>query len=106
VCTTSSTVEPSATLVREHARRQQREVEIESRLVDGAFKAITSGDREGHDRLVCQAAAELAGRNDVVILAQASMAHLAKKLDEELRAAVLASPDLCMEALVQRFSES
>jgi Asp/Glu/hydantoin racemase len=106
LCTTSSTQGPSADLVREHATQLEREVAIEPHLVAGAFQALSSGDREEHDRLVREAAVELGRRNDVVVLAQASMAHLADGLQAMLPVHVLSSPPLCIEALVQRYGEA
>jgi len=106
LCTTSSTQGPSAVLVREHATQLEREVAIEPHLVAGAFQALSSGDHEEHDRLVREAAVELGRRNDVVVLAQASMAHLADGLQAMLPVHVLSSPPLCIEALVQRYGEA
>jgi Asp/Glu/hydantoin racemase len=106
LCTTSSTQGPSADLVREHAARQERAVEIEPHLVAGAFQAISQGNRDEHDRLIREAAAELGRRNDVLVLAQASMAHLADALQAELPVPVLSSPPLCIEALVRRHGEA
>jgi len=105
LCTTSSTQGPSADLVREHATRLAREVAIEPHLVAGAFQALSSGERKEHDRLVCDAAADLGRRNDVVVLAQASMAHLADRLQTALQVPVLSSPPLCIDALVQRYGK-
>ena len=68
-------------------------------LESAAFEAIRSGDREGHDRIVSEAVARLARENDVVVLAQASMAHLAPALNESQPVPVLASPGLCADAL-------
>jgi len=103
LCTTSSTQGPSADLVREHAARLGNKIAVEPHLVAGAFQALSSGDRDGHDALVCDAAGELAGRNDVVVLAQASMAHLADRLQAALPVPVLSSPPLCIEALVRHY---
>jgi len=55
--------------------------------------------------LVCDAAADLGRRNDVVVLAQASMAHLADRLQTALQVPVLSSPPLCIDALVQRYGK-
>jgi len=49
--------------------------------------------------LLTEAAEQLAEEADVLILAQASMAHLAPVLNQRNRVPVLASPDLCVEAL-------
>jgi Asp/Glu/hydantoin racemase len=104
LCTAASTVEPSTNLVRSHAARLQREVAVESRLVDGAFQALQGGDRDRHDALIGDAAADLAPRSDVLILAQASMAHLAEPLAERLPLPVLASPKLAVEAIAERYA--
>jgi Asp/Glu/hydantoin racemase len=104
VCTTNSTKGPSADLVRAHAREQKREVEVEALLVDGAFQALSSGNRDEHDRLVREAAMELAKRSDVVVLAQASMAHLEEPIKSAVPIPVLASPRLCVEAVAARLS--
>jgi Asp/Glu/hydantoin racemase len=106
LCTTSSTQGPSADLVREHAIRLERAVEIEPLLVSGAFQALSQGNRDEHDRLIREAAGELGRRNDVVVLAQASMAHLADELQAALPVPVLSSPPLCIEALVKRYGEA
>jgi Asp/Glu/hydantoin racemase len=103
LCTTPSTQGPSTELVREHAQRAQRAVTPESRLVAGAFDALSAGDRGTHDRLIGEAAAELASRNDVLVLAQASMAHLAQPLQAALPVPVLCSPPLAIEALVRHY---
>lgn len=105
LCSTSSTQGPSVDLVREHATRLGREVTVESRLVAGAFEALSSGDRGAHDRLIRDAAADLAGRSDALVLAQASMAHLAEDLQRTLPVPVLSSPPLCIEALVRHYSQ-
>jgi Asp/Glu/hydantoin racemase len=106
LCTTSSTQRPSADLVREHAARLQREVVVETHLVAGAFDALSSGNRDAHDRLIRNAAADLASRSDVIVLAQASMADLAPDLQATLPVAVLSSPPLCMDALVRHYGQA
>jgi Asp/Glu/hydantoin racemase len=106
LCTTSSTQGPSAELVREHATRLGREVTIEPRLVAGAFDALSNGDREAHDRLIRDAAADLAGRNDVIVLAQASMAHLADGFRTTLAVPALSSPPHCIEALARHYGKA
>jgi len=57
---------------------------------------------EIHDALVSAAALEIARRNDVLVLAQASLAHLADPLAAKTPVSVLSSPPLCVEA-VRRF---
>ena len=102
VCTTSSTKGPSEALVRAHAAKAGKRVEVEAMLVPGAFDALQAGRRDEHDRLVGEAALAVAARNDVLVLAQASLAHLAEPLGSQATVPVLLSPPLCVEA-VRRF---
>ena len=99
VCTAKTTFLPSQNLVRQHASRLGKNVQVQARLESAAFEAVMAGDKARHDKLVKRAAAELSRECDVVVLAQASMAHLAPELNESLKIPVLAGPDLCVEAL-------
>jgi hypothetical protein len=64
-----------------------------------AFEARVAGNIAEHDKIIRKVCADLAAKNDVVVLAQASMAHLAASLEEEFKRPVLSSPPLCMAAL-------
>jgi Asp/Glu/hydantoin racemase len=106
LCTTNSTVVPSSELLAHHAARLGRTVAVEAVLVDNAFAALQRGDRAGHDALVQAAADDLAARMDVIVLAQASMAHLAESLALRFPLPVLASPPILMEALRERLLQT
>jgi Asp/Glu/hydantoin racemase len=106
LCTTNSTVGPSSELLDHHAARLGRTVAVEAVLVDNAFAALQRGDRAEHDELVQAAANDLAARTDVIVLAQASMAHLAEPLASRLPLPVLASPPILMEALRERLLQT
>lgn len=99
LCTAQTTLEPSQSLIRAHAARQGKKVEIRARLESAAFAAVMAGDKARHDELVKCAATELSRECDVIVLAQASMAHLVPELCQLLSVPVLASPDICVEAL-------
>lgn len=101
LCTTTSTQEPSRMLVESHARRLGREVRARSVLVGGAFDSLRAGDRATHDDLIGRVASQSARDSDVLVLAQASMAHLAEPLTARLPIPVLSSPPLLMDALVR-----
>jgi len=60
---------------------------------------LLQGDREGHDRIVKDAALELAKKIEVLVLAQASMSHLAAEIERASKIPVLTSPKLAMEAI-------
>jgi Asp/Glu/hydantoin racemase len=102
ICTTSSTLEPSRSLLAEHVAAAGTRVEAESVLVEGAFDALCAGRREAHDALVTECALALARRADRLVLAQASLAHLAEPLAEATGRPVLASPEWLVRDVVAR----
>lgn len=99
IATASSTLDPSTKLVRSKAEQAGKAVTVEPVFVDDALNARETGDIDRHDRLVSDCVRELAAETDVVILAQASMSHLAPSLGNEVSVPVLSSPDLAMEAV-------
>lgn len=75
VATLSSTLGPTADLIRRTAAAVHADVHVQDAVVDGAFTALRSGDTSTHDALIARAVGDLADRSDVVVLAQASMAR-------------------------------
>jgi Asp/Glu/hydantoin racemase len=106
ICTTSSTVGPSQALLAAHAHDAGRPTEAESVLCEAAFDALVKGHRDIHDRLVAEAATALAPRVDRIVLAQASLAHLADPLADRLQRPILASPELLVQHVVARVRAS
>ena len=97
VATLSTTLTPTADLVRLVAQEQGKAVEIVEHLCDGAFAAVMAGDGATHDRIVGEALTEAMRGMDVIILAQASMARVVAALPEgAVTAPVLSSPELGM----------
>jgi aspartate/glutamate racemase len=72
------------------AGRLEADREIHAHLCEGAFAALRSGDSARHDALVRQGFEEVAGKADVVVLAQASMARILGDIATDLP--VLSSP--------------
>lgn len=101
LCTASSTVEPSSALLRAHAADQGREVTIKTVLRPDAYQALMAGDRARHDAILHEAAAGIAGEVDVLVLAQASLAHLREPLAAQSKLPVLASPPLLMREIAR-----
>jgi Asp/Glu/hydantoin racemase len=96
--TAPTTLKPTTELVYTRAGLQGKQVKVESVLCEGAYKALFSGDTETHDRIVRQYLKDLMAKNDVVILAQASMARVANTIPaEEQVVPILSSPRLAME---------
>ena len=77
LATLATTLTPTTALIRERAALAGSSPEITSEVIDGAFAAVSSGDRPAHDRLVAAAIERAAVSADVVVLAQASMASAA-----------------------------
>ena len=101
MCTTPSTRAPSTELIKSHAEAAGRQIELISELRENAYQELIAGDRKQHDSIVSEAALDLAGRCDVVVLAQASLAHLAPILRTQTPVPVLASPELCVDSLAR-----
>lgn len=102
LATLSSTLDPTADLVRRVAAREGRDVEIVPRVVEGAFDALRAGDVNRHDALVRDAFDELQSDVDVVLLAQASMARVVDSMPAaERRVPVLSSPRLGVKRLAE-----
>lgn len=101
VATLASTLGPTTRLLAETARAQQRAVEVEPILVDGAYAALVAGDRERHDDLVAAALAKAADQADQVVLAQASMARVLPRLASQQQARCLVSPELAVASVAR-----
>lgn len=93
IATLPTTLIPTSDLVRRRAVLAGKEIELTSRLVDGAFSALMAGDAATHDSLVANALRELGAHVDVILLAQASMARVVDTLAaEDRRVPIFASP--------------
>jgi Asp/Glu/hydantoin racemase len=102
LATLSTTLVPTAALVEQRARAAGKQVEVVSHLCEGAFDALSAGDRERHDELVRDGVRALSGRVDAIVLAQASMARVVDALPEEERTVpILSSPRLGMQRVAE-----
>jgi Asp/Glu/hydantoin racemase len=100
VATLSTTLEPTADLIQRRATRAEKPIELTSRLCEGAFDALMSGDAARHDAMVEAALKDLLKRVDVIVLAQASMARVVDGLSaQDKRIPILASPPLSVDFL-------
>ena len=77
LATLPTTLEPTLALIGERADLAGARPTVVSEVIDGAFAAVSGGDRAAHDRLVADAITRVAADADVVVLAQASMASAA-----------------------------
>jgi Asp/Glu/hydantoin racemase len=100
--TLSTTLEPTASLILARAAANHKEVRLVSKLCEGAFQAVTSGDPAKHDDIVRNGLRELIDQVDVIVLAQASMARVVDTLpDSEKRIPILSSPRMAIEFLAK-----
>jgi Asp/Glu/hydantoin racemase len=100
VATLPTTLKPTSDLVRRRAILAGKEIELTSRLCEGAFDALMGGKPELHDETVVLALKELSQQVDVILLAQASMARVVNKLsDEDKKVPILTSPELAVQHL-------
>lgn len=98
--TAPTTLKPTTDLVRQRAAFYQMDIQIEACLCEGAYQALFNSDPQTHDQIVRHHLLDLMERNEVIILAQASMARVADSLSpEEKRIPILSSPRLAIQHL-------
>lgn len=84
-------------LIGQIAAELGKEVELDAVLRPEAFQALSTGRRDEHDAIVLAEVERLAARNELVLLAQASMGHLAARIPASVRVPVLSSPTLAVQ---------
>jgi Asp/Glu/hydantoin racemase len=100
IATLPTTLKPTVDLLGRRAIAAGKDIELTTRLCDGAFDALMSGDPATHDTLVRDALRELSTEVEVIALAQASMARVVDGLsDADRRVPILASPPLAIDYL-------
>ncbi|MHB0856433.1 MAG: aspartate/glutamate racemase family protein [Anaerolineae bacterium] len=94
----TSTLKPTTDLVKARAVAAGKEVVVDPVLCEGAYDALLRGELEIHDELVRGYLKALMARNDVIVLAQASMARVVDTIPAAERTVpILSSPRLGME---------
>ncbi len=104
--TLPTTLGPTSRLLQQKAAAMGKAVEMQTLLIEGAYQKLMSGDRAGHDQLLCAGLAELAARTDMVVLAQASMARVVPGLPAGLQGKFLTSPRLAVEQMQRTLNAS
>jgi len=100
VATLPTTLQPTADLLRRRAAAAGKTIDLTTRLCDGAFDALMSGNNEKHDELVRSALRELVLDTEIIVLAQASMARVVSTLPaDQQRVPILTSPPLAVDYL-------
>jgi Asp/Glu/hydantoin racemase len=101
IATVRTTIGPTRALLESKAAACGRKVEILSEVSADAFDAVMRGDRVKHDALVSRVCHELAGKVEVILFAQGSMAPLAEQVQPEIPVPILTS----LEVGVRRAGE-
>lgn len=93
LATLASTLDPTASLIRRQAETAGVDIALTTSTCDGAYRARLAGGQAEHDELIATEALRLAAENDVLVLAQASMAAAVGSLpDGAIDVPVLTSP--------------
>jgi len=106
LATVPTTLDPTSDLIAASAKEVGRSPQIVQRLCPGAFEVLMGGDRDRHDDMVAEQAAELAKEVDLIVLAQASMRRLVDRLESETGLRVLSSPRSGVEHLARTVREA
>ena len=91
--TLKSTMEPTCRLIEKKAKDKGKKINIQRTLCPGAYDALLAGETDKHDSIVTSYVKELAGKVDVIVFAQSTMARLLDVLDKDLADMILTSPE-------------
>lgn len=104
ICTSKTAVDGVKAVIEEKAAETGKQVRVTPFVESEAYAMRRDGDKEGHDRRVVEAAVGLPRDFDVLVLGQASMAHLAPELEVVLGVPVLGNTTLCIDAIAEHFN--
>lgn len=100
LATAGSAVEPEKQKLAAEAAKIGRSIALSQMVCSDAFRAIQRMDKAAHDELLREAAAKIENV-DVVVLAQASMAHMEGEIQRISGCTTLSSPELCFAQVRQ-----
>lgn len=103
--TLASTINPTKELIIRKARESGKEISLECRVIEGAGRLLSEGRMDEYDEIIASNLKELLLNNDVVALAQASMARAVSIMDEKLKCKVLTSPESGVKAMSKFLGE-
>ncbi|MBW1960929.1 MAG: aspartate/glutamate racemase family protein [Deltaproteobacteria bacterium] len=99
LATLPTTLKPTVNLLQSQAALMGKTLTVIEGLAKGAYQALIEKNPTRHDKLILEAAQELAGQVDAIVLAQGSMARMEKDLKEKTGIPVLSSPQLCIREI-------
>ena len=98
VATFPATIDSMSAELKDYAAERGIELNLQTRLADGAMQALGAGDAARHDAMIADAAQTIQNA-DVVLLAQFSMARARPAVERVVSAPVLTSPDSAVAKL-------
>lgn len=101
LATAESTVAPTLKKLEEEATLQNKEVKLSSLCYPEALVQLKAGQKAKHDKLVLDMAREVKD-SDMIVLAQASMAHLQDLVQAQTKIRTLSSPQLCIQEVAKK----
>ena len=95
--TAPTTLKPTTGLIAARSQVAGKKTQIDAVMCEGAYDALFSGDTERHDQIIRDFLYRMMKHNDVIVLAQASMARVADQIPEgDKQVPILSSPRLGM----------
>jgi Asp/Glu/hydantoin racemase len=98
MATAESTIDPTVSSLKIQEKKQNKTININILHCPSAYDAIKSNNKKFHDKKIIEKAHEIKNA-DVVILAQASMAHMEDEVEKICGCKVLSSPNTCINKL-------
>lgn len=105
LATAKSTIGPTVQSLEREAALQGKTISIVSSYDEDAYEAMKRGDLSTHNTAVLKRISQVK-ESDVIVLAQASMSHLAQEGMQIAGIPVLASTPLCQAQIVKLVQES
>jgi Asp/Glu/hydantoin racemase len=96
-----STIAPTVGLLRDVAATAGADVAVDTQVVDGAWACFEAGDLASYEAVIADTCIDVASTNDVIVLAQASMAGAVARLAEDFPIPVLSSPGPAVDAALR-----
>lgn len=97
LATLETTLRPSTALL----KSKGVDLEVDPRVVDGAYAAAAGGDKAKHDKLIAAAVKNVLSSHEAVFLAQASMSEAMAYVPDEMQDSVYTSTKYVIECLNQ-----
>lgn len=104
LATATSALDPAVDKIEKIGLSVDKPVVVEGFCNPEAIAALKRGDNKLHDTLLLELSRSAIGF-DIVVLAQASMAHMRSAVEFEMGITTMSSPDMCIRAVVRALED-